>query len=577
MRAYLTAALIVSCSGCSFTTKLESRKVDNAPGSGLMYRLPAKQFQVKATFELTECVSSGSSARLDAKVTATLTESLIADPAQTYVLDYQALNATTKVTTATIDIAESGFLTGVNATMTDQSGAMIQNTVTAVASVARAAALPTLSLNLSALSIAAQAVSAPGAPPADILALAPQVPLHERNQLLNALAGTPGGPRVIDVLGRLTSGAVNPCDSLTEAKQALDKARTNFEAAVKKGKELTKIKIELVIVDEEIVGLKSDAESYKKFGTQQLYDNAAALLAIKQARKDAITQRINQLGDPGLDAATKELAEARTALIFEEQADFVPTSESPSISIRPAMVKLGELFGDATLAEFQRPEIVVELSLPSGATPQKVVVPESIGIAYRIATPAFVRVKQPSLPAGSEVLLEHLTMVPQLGPIGSIDLSNGLFDDNNITVAFNASGAPSKLEFKVMSAQGANATAAVSGAAQSYLTLQQNKQADQIAAYKSQMELQGSAITLEKNKLGLAESSADSQSKILKSRIEALKEMQRLEAVRTDTASANDVKIDALDSQMQMLTKQIEIEKLEADLKELQAKKVPAE
>ncbi|MFD2271498.1 hypothetical protein ACFS07_10925 [Undibacterium arcticum] len=71
-------------------------------------------------------------------MTATLAENIIGDNTQTYVLDYEALAATTKVTNMDIGVTDTGLLTGINSAVVDQTGNVIKDTATSVASIARA-------------------------------------------------------------------------------------------------------------------------------------------------------------------------------------------------------------------------------------------------------------------------------------------------------------------------------------------------------------------------------------------------------------------------------------------------------
>lgn len=132
-------------SGC---TSLSSKKLideEHTP-SGLTYRLPAKLFSINATYEITDCENVGNKAHLQASVEATYTESLIGSEA--YTINYQDLNAWTKVTNTEFQLSESGLLTGVNASIVDQSGPIILNTVSAAASIARAIATSGTSGNM---------------------------------------------------------------------------------------------------------------------------------------------------------------------------------------------------------------------------------------------------------------------------------------------------------------------------------------------------------------------------------------------------------------------------------------------
>ena len=135
----------IAVSGCTSlqSVSLNGKSNGNAP-SGLTYRLPAKQFSVKATYEITKCTPKSDTADLDAKVSASFTESLIG--AEAYTIDYQKLNGLTKVANTEFQLSETGLLTGVNVSIADQTGPVVSNVVTAAASIARAVTLPGISL-----------------------------------------------------------------------------------------------------------------------------------------------------------------------------------------------------------------------------------------------------------------------------------------------------------------------------------------------------------------------------------------------------------------------------------------------
>lgn len=146
-RISLTVSTLLLLQSCS--TSLISNKVDNIDNkkipSGLVYQLPAKKFNVKATFQISSCSAVDNKANLEAEVTASLTESLIGR--ESFILDYQTLNTLTKVTETEFQLSDSGLLMGVNASIVDKSGAIIQNFASTVAGVARAVAIPNVTIS----------------------------------------------------------------------------------------------------------------------------------------------------------------------------------------------------------------------------------------------------------------------------------------------------------------------------------------------------------------------------------------------------------------------------------------------
>ena len=126
---------------------------------------------VSASFEIIGCEvvpsqdANKNAIKLVAKPTVTVTESLLPDPASTYTIDIEALNTLTKVTKAEFNMLESGLITGLNAAMSDQTGAIAIDATKAVGSTLQAIVLPEVSIPKAFLSRATTVIAPWSTPP----------------------------------------------------------------------------------------------------------------------------------------------------------------------------------------------------------------------------------------------------------------------------------------------------------------------------------------------------------------------------------------------------------------------------
>jgi hypothetical protein len=79
--------------------------------------------------------------RISALVTPTVTASIEGDDSATFVLDYEALKARTKVQSLSVTISNNGLLSAINSDAQDKTADVITNTASAVFSLGRAVAL----------------------------------------------------------------------------------------------------------------------------------------------------------------------------------------------------------------------------------------------------------------------------------------------------------------------------------------------------------------------------------------------------------------------------------------------------
>ena len=531
-------------SGC---TSLQSVRLDsqtNAP-SGLTYRLPAKQFSVKAIFEITDCHTvDNENAILETKVSASFTESLVG--AEAYTIDYQKLNAVTKVTNTEFRLSETGLLTGVNVSITDQSGAVISNAGTAAAHIARAVALPPISAVIT-------------------------------ESFFEKAGGVDPGK---------AKKASNPCTQITKALAAKNNSEEKLE--IENATDIARRKAEFQIrdADVQIKALTDLAETYEQLGAEE--DKRRLLKRVRQQeeKREIATKERKELGASQVDKIAKELAEAKGELVVVGSKDFVPSPSSKSavVEVTPAdLSKLGG--GNLGFKSIKLPEVTMTLDTIDNVKEQKVFDAKEIGIAYRtpVAAVAKVYCKGEETCNPQVLLLEKSTQIPQFGPIGSINLDNIVFDDNLIELAFNgATGAPSKLTFRAKSKAEA-ASAAVRDVAGTYLQLQKDKRDDRLAANKALLEQATAQVTLDKAKSDLAlskvhanataaKTEAELQQTLVSAQLQLIRDQQRLDAVRTGTATSSEVELESLGTQEQLLIQRLKIMKLEQEIAEQKAR-----
>ncbi|QNH05213.1 hypothetical protein HNQ27_21465 [Pseudomonas sp. B11D7D] len=594
----LSVTLIAGC------TNLESKKIlgnDNTP-SGLTYRLPAKKFAVKAMLEITGCQVQGNRALVDATIGAALSESLVGGEA--YTIDYQKLNAWTKVTNTEFQISEAGLLVGINASITDQSGAVMANTASAVASVARAAAITPLSATLTP-----QFRTAIREVDGLKIQQGRTVNLSDTQQMQIMLPDTFSEFKHFDInrisgkdvagLRQAKEEAKISCGEVTEAITEKRESEVKLKEEKRKDKDRESLQKKISQFETEITSLRSLVDFYEKLGDSVEKQSLLNKVRIAEKDKQKSVSDLKTLGPSEVEALSKSIARATDKLTISASRDFVPVDSravcmddqgSPRkfCEIQINQEGIDKAFGKAIdRSTLVLPVVTFTVNQIAGISELEKREPKSdgLGIAYRIPVPATAYVSYRNKPTDtvSYPLIEQTTQVPQFGPVGSINLDNIMFDDNLVEVAFNpATGSPSKLAFKAKS-KAESASAATRDAASTYLQLQKDKRNDQVEANKLTQEYFASQIALEKSLSDLdlsktqssasaAKVQADLQQSLLSSKIQLLRDQQRLDAVRTGTATSAEVELEALNTQEQLLAQRLKILRLEQEIAAQKAK-----
>ena len=571
-------AFVFMLSGC---TSLVSTPTGSKPHTfpGLTYKLPAKKFSLEANYLITACDSKNDKLHLDADVSVKLSEALIGD--QSYTLDFQELNTWTKITNTEFSISEEGLLTAVNASIKDQSATIIKNSAASVAGIARAVALPEATLATNFLT-----------------ALNETATLRSRTPMWNRDGGTALrslSPQVIQKLEQLYKNfdinnaqaaanaiqnleACTPINNLLAAYKEAGKAVKNENAADKKRSELKK---QIDTFSNEIEGLKGLAETYSNLGKES--DKTGLLSRIKtlEAKKAAGELALTSLGESNIDKLNVALNKLKIELTISAIRSFVPKIDKKSYSIEVVRNELPIILRSTLVTDnLKLPVISMNVEPLSTSASNLQPEPDSIGIAYRMPVASTVIVEVSNEDNSKKInLINQVTQIPQFGPIGSLNLNNKIFDDNLIEVAFNANtGAPSKIVFRAAS-KGEAASGAASDVANTYLQLKKDQNADIVNANATALQQMNAQLAFEKTQSELALSKvqsqtsiatlqAESQQAIVAANLQLVRDRQRLEAVRTGTATRSEVELEALNTQEKLLEQKLKILKLEKEISE---------
>jgi hypothetical protein len=554
---------IVSCS--TVTTELKSEKVNDATSSGLIYKLPAKEFSLSTTYQITGCnVNQDNKVNLDANVKTTLSERLIGDEA--YAISYHDLDAWTKITNTTFNLSEAGLLTGINTGVADQTGEIIHNSVATITGIARAVALPYTELTEFAKANQQKALQQ----------------LNIKNlQLHDNATGS-----ITKNIESESKAMQSPCNEVNALLNDFKIAKKNLKAEQNNDKIRDEAKSLKSEAEAEIARLSALKDVYEALGKESAKNGLMTRIQEQEKRREEAKTELDQLGTSNISKLTESLANATAALTITAINDWVPRLSDKSLEVKVTdkdiPQALSEVFMDV---ETKLPKVILRIdTLTAMNTNIEQTVNKSRGIAYRIPVAATARVIcKCKNQDETRVLIEQPTQVPQFGPVGLLDLKNGMFANNTLDVVFNtATGAPSKLSFQSKSRAEA-ASASTRDAANSYLQLQQDKRADIRAANKASIDQQTALLALQKtrNEVALAGTQAAAQAALLpvvteKSIVEAqiglLRDQQRLDAVRTGTASTLEVQLEALYNQQKLLEQQLKILQIEQQIAEQKSK-----
>lgn len=529
-------------SGCT-TVLVSSKPSSTDPVNGLVYRLPKKQFDVTTTYELLKCTSANGQAQLDTKVTATVTEALVGDETNTYVLDYGQLAAFTKTSKLDINVSDSGVLTSINASMTDQTGPIIASVAKTVVTVAEAAAFPQIKAASTAIRVEASG----------------SLDSKFTQQILKQ---TPPSP---DVASNKTVVTQNLCSAFSQARKIYDDALVAAKKAADDAKKLKAAQDAFNELDAIQKVRKDEQEFYKQYGTPKQYNVATAELNAAAKAASAAQRKVKAYSSTSVDDANKKVADAKAKVVIEQVFSFTPT-KTPHPGIATLQFsKINGLFEPAVKPCIEKaqqdcvklPKVLVDVAPISSVSDKDGEFKGVIGIVYRLPVTSRLNVyTTDDADKPSEQLIDQLTQVPQYGLLASLNLHNGPFADNLLKITFNANGAPSQMSFSSQS-QADAATKAASDTAQSYLSYAKSRQQDQIDAAKNQ-------ITLDRDR-------ASANASVAADNLKTLHDIQQLQALASGQSSVADNQLSALNSERDLLEAQLKILQLQKQINDARA------
>lgn len=538
MRPYLPLALAaaVLCSAC--TTQLQSRispkeETDDVQ-EGVIYTLPMSSVDVQAVFLVRNCiVGAQQEAQLSFDLVGMSAESsLVQDPREQYVLDYQALNSALKTTSASLFWHQNGMLKSINAEVDDRS---------------------------------AQVVSSIGS-----------TALNATKAVLAAYSG---------VAGLANAACPNFIDKFIKDKVELENkkipaARVADDALAAQQKAATELSVKVTLLDAQIKEAK-DAKDTVKEGQLNLQTKdlraklaaatkliegkslqAPALQAELQKTVEKLTVRVKlaQWSPSREKGGCEEFSSSQDA--FWDKLATAPDAPLPDFKpkqVHPTAAQVQEALDEALKAQraiSPKPGarfaaqacVLIRAGAPNGQKAFEAKTPIA-GIVYRQPLSGRIFVKHVGV-ADSEIYAAADISIPQLGSKALLALENKWFDKNSIKVTFNEDGSLSEFGF-TQASRAERAAVAASDASGTIADLMKLR-AD---AAKSKAQATDDAAKQEQQK----------QLDALDNQIRLIEKRRELEAARAPAK-------DELDKQKSLLQKQIDVEKLRQELEELKKK-----
>lgn len=587
---------LATSSCATFTTELNSTLASEAKASGLIYRLPAKQFSLTTAFMVTDCKVNGDKVELDANVEATLSERLVG--AEAYTISYSDLDAWTKITNTEFRLSEAGLLTGINAGLADQTGAVVANSVATATGVARAVSLPSAALN-NVASLAQAQFASDVKRTQDLLQMNQLGQAATRlNDLKSKIAPVGGDadwlfppikpgalskPELQDKLQKVEVQVEQAaCIEVNSLLKEHKDAKTALKAEQAKDRERDLAKRQKGEAEAEIARLQALKDVYKALGKEEAKEGLITRIQEQEKRQAEAASNLDRLGVSGTNKANEALASATAALTITTTNDTLPRRSGDSLEVTVSDNDIPLALKSSFELDIPKlPKVTLTVDTFT-ASESKLPNPNLKGVVYRIPVAGVTRVYC-ECTNGTRLLIERTTQIPQLGPIGRLDLKNGAFANNNLEVVFSsATGAPEKLMFHSKSRAEA-ASVSAREAANSYLQLQKDRRDDIVAANTEAISQQTELLALEKNRSDVSLAGAQaaatralipitSEKSLVDAQIDLLRDQQRLDAVRTGTASTAEVQLETLINQQKLLEQQLKILQFEQQIAEQKSK-----
>lgn len=457
LRALMMLVVGATLSACtSLSTVRMSPPASDAVVSGVDYRLPLMQFDLKVTRTLSQCFEprpAGSKAPLVPSlkfvVKAEATSGIVAG--ETFKVDYKKLSGFTKTSSITFEWNDNGTLKSLNATAEDRSDKIIADVVKTAINVAKiAAGIPGGS-------------QAPG--------------LGASQQMVVCADGT---QKFLDDLKLTTAALKLANDNLSKQTKAV----TGLTEKLKLGtlNETGKAKLEKAIEEQ-------TAQAAIATERQAAVDRASGALTVTsttRAPRDT-KARLGYLALSGRELTKLLLLVKRVPLVAGPNAknecnlnrmdDCISEMLQAQWVLEPAYIPAPP--APVVANKNDKPARIEKPAPPISAdVPQK-----GVFVRQPVAARLLICRTSDELSLCSEDAPEVLytstnTMVPQLGTLLFLSFENGVFQNNSLAISLRENGGMEKFEYKELKARGevaASAAAGVSDQALAFTDAQRKK------------------------------------------------------------------------------------------------------
>lgn len=396
----LVCALGLLMAGCSTQLTVVRVKDGAVPGAGAPYNLTFTQYDIAVTRRVTACPSATDPA-LVVTVEATATHKEARDPQRDYVIDFADLRSFFKTSDVTVDYHPNGALKSINATVKDETGAVLAS---AFSSVGKLAGAGLLGLG----------------GPAIMSGAAPAKPAQCTGTVLSALGKIKTLESQVKAATRDLTDISADLDRLTAMAQAMGRAwgrdernelKKQIDAMYRARKQLGELNL----------SLKAEIAKVALVDTLVWPPDGETLISAAPVLAALTAEQIDKWGE--------NLTIANLQALATDTAVWARLRATSNIGRR-------------------------------AACPQNICPDDSLaGLKYRMPAPGILELcsvlppasaagtaQQPCDPAA--VVGSDAGLVSQLGPVFALQLKNYPFMDQTISATFNDAGQPTTLGFR---------------------------------------------------------------------------------------------------------------------------------
>lgn len=511
--------------GCSSIDVKRAKIGENILPDGLVYYLPAKQFNISVSFELQDClVGNDEQPVIPYTASAVVTEYLVPDMSQVHYIRYGELASKTKVIGFNAQLYDNGTLKSVNAKIEDRSGQIITSAAEAAGSLARGVAL-------------GRYYSADSALQADVCS---------------------------EPFLRLLATRRNAENRLLEDKRA-DKARKAKSSQVANAMNA-------------FVEAKVRVAELAKSGTDKEKNEAVHALAVAEELLTELKAEQADLGESQAESIAAELASARAALTETVTIVWQPSENSTTTTIPYPESSFAKLFR-STVENSQSKRLPaneikaqVALQYPTNMVSWVGALNDAEnsanGIVYRQPVTALLSICPGSCVDGHWVqnpILSQAYLMPQFGALGSLPLKNEIFDKNSLVLTQTQDGTLVSLQFdSEASLERAAETAKIASTKYmetvSNLIKERRSELDAKREDRSKDREEGAEIRAE------AAAVRDAESESLKAVAERIELLREVELERSGELDKVQRETDRIDKERKLIEAQIELAKKRKEL-----------